>query len=418
INELHEAKCAGLSVTVPVQAALDLPDANLPIDPYLLGYWLGDGTYDRANITCNSSILLFVIRAAKNAGYAATSLKDRRANVHTVKITEGFHQALRQNELLRNKHIPAIYLRASVAQRRQILCGLMDSDGCIEKERGRAKFCSTSETLADDVYELAVSLGETPCRHSNEARGFGVTTVARWVEWQPTFPCVTLPHKVANLKQRKITPYRAIRNIERIDSVPTKCIAVTSPSETYLAGRSMAPTHNTVIRRLCKRLDQSPELTEALKIEDEAEFPSMRDITPPSERRAPPAPKPQLVAPSPKVGKRAPSPKKPAPEKRSGAPYGGKKPEAETEPEGQDAPPYDDEESQQQLTALRGELDQPLNRDELTEIVERWTSCVRRMQPKHQNLAVAALSVRVADVFEDEPGPSFFSDEAEEGETD
>lgn len=291
VNDLYEAKCAGLSVTVPVQAPLDLPPADLPIDPYLLGYWLGDGTSDRANITCNSDDLPFVIQAVERAGYVVSgSEKDHRGDAYCVKVTEGLHRDLRENNLLGNKHVPAIYLRGSIEQRRQLLAGLMDSDGCIDKSRGQAKFCSTSEILADAVYEFAVSLGETPCRYSNEAKGFGVTTIAHWVEWRPTSPCVTLPRKAANLKPRKLTPYRSISSIERIDSVPTKCIAVTSPSRTYLAGRSMAPTHNTVIRRLVKRVPQSPELADALRLEDQAEGvieAAVRAVMP---NRLPPAP--------------------------------------------------------------------------------------------------------------------------------
>lgn len=166
----------------------------------------------------------------------------------------------------------------------------------------------------------------------------------------------------------------------------------------------------TVIRRLCKRLDQSPELATAIQIEDEAEFASMRDITPkPSERRAPAAPKPALIAPSPKVGNRATASK----EKRTDKPYGGKaakQPEPEPEPQ-ETQPLYDEAESTEQLASLRQELDQPLNKDELTEVVDRWRTSVWQMLPKHQKLAVAALAVRVLDVFGDDDGPSFFPEQ-------
>jgi recombination protein RecT len=165
----------------------------------------------------------------------------------------------------------------------------------------------------------------------------------------------------------------------------------------------------TVIRRLAKRLDQSPELTEAIKIEDEAEFPSMRDITPaPSAKRPPAAPKPALLAPSPKVGQR--SPKKP-PSPRTGKAYkeGGKEPAAEAEEH--DAV-YSEEESAAQLAALRDELDAPLNQDELVEIADRWRSSVQhQFLPKHQKVAEAALRMRGLDVFEGDGGPTFFPED-------
>ena len=39
--------------SVPVARPLRLPDADLPIDPYILGLWLGDGSSTAPNITCH-----------------------------------------------------------------------------------------------------------------------------------------------------------------------------------------------------------------------------------------------------------------------------------------------------------------------------------------------------------------------------
>jgi len=169
----------------------------------------------------------------------------------------------------------------------------------------------------------------------------------------------------------------------------------------------------TTIRRLCKRLEQSPELTEAIKIEDEAEFASMRDITPPrSERRPPPAPKPALIAPSPQVGKRPPASKKPAPEKRTGKAYGGQDKTQESEAQG--GMVYDKDESEAQLASFREELDKPMNKEELIELVDLWRTSVQQMLPKQQKLAQASLEVRVLDLFaDDEIAPSFADQEAE-----
>src|SRR5204863_7911799 len=73
-------------------------------------------------------------------------------------------QATNPNSILRslglfgNKHIPASYLRASADQRRALLAGLLDSDGCVAPAGG-INFDSTNERLARDVRELALSLG-------------------------------------------------------------------------------------------------------------------------------------------------------------------------------------------------------------------------------------------------------------------
>lgn len=183
----------------------------------------------------------------------------------------------------------------------------------------------------------------------------------------------------------------------------------------------------TVIRRLCKRLDQSPELSDAIRIEDEAEFPSMRDVTPaPSRARPPSAPKPAQIAPKPTVGRRPPSPNKPAPEKRTAKPYGGKpqKKEAEdAEVVDEQPPPQDDpdllyskEESEEQLREFAEQIGGPHDADSLIEVFDLWKTSVPRMLPKHQGQAEACLLQRVTDVFGEKGAPfsmTFFPDEAE-----
>jgi hypothetical protein len=136
----------------------------------------------------------------------------------------------------------------------------MDSDGCVEKERGRVKFCSTDKALADGVFELASSLGEVCNRHETDSEGFGKTVHAYWVEWQPSlFQPVTLKHHVDKLKERKVAQYLSIKSIVPVESVPTKCIAVASDTKSYLCGRGYYVTHNTVFRSIFKWLPVSIE---------------------------------------------------------------------------------------------------------------------------------------------------------------
>lgn len=269
VNELFAAKNQGLAVTIPVQGALDLPDADLPINPYLLGYWLGDGTARRPQITCNTDDLQHVEDAISEAYTLGTVRKDERADAWCVGI-KGMLEDLRSLDLISNKHIPQIYLRASIDQRKQLLAGLIDSDGHVDKDRGRVKYTSTNYALACGVFELASSLGETPLQICRRVSGFGVETTSHEVSWQPSFVCATLPRKKERIRDRKISIYRAIKSIEEVPSVPTRCIAVASAEKTYLCGRSMAPTHNTVLRRLCKFLPKSVELMTALSLDDAA----------------------------------------------------------------------------------------------------------------------------------------------------
>lgn len=276
VNEMYEAKEDGLSVTIPVQGALALPEANLPLDPYILGYWLGDGSARGAQITCSKEDLPHVMEAIKAAGFSVGTIRsDGRSEAVTVGATDGMRTKLLGMNLILNKHIPDAYMRSSIEQRKALLAGLLDSDGHCDKERGRASFCSSDRKLRDSVFELACSLGECPHKRDFMAvvyeHGFPKKFPTYQVEWKPSFNPFHLARKAANYQGRKINPYLGIKSIEKIESVPTKCIAVDSPSRTYLCGDNMAVTHNTVIRRLFKYLPVSIEAIRAVEIDEKTD---------------------------------------------------------------------------------------------------------------------------------------------------
>lgn len=276
VNEMYEAKEDGLSVTIPVQGALALPEANLPLDPYILGYWLGDGSARGAQITCSKEDLPHVMEAIKAAGFSVGTIRsDGRSEAVTVGATDGMRTKLLGMNLILNKHIPDEYMRSSIEQRKALLAGLLDSDGHCDKERGRASFCSSDRKLRDSVFELACSLGECPHKRDFMAvvyeHGFPKKFPTYQVERKPSFNPFHLARKAANYQGRKINPYLGIKSIEKIESVPTKCIAVDSPSRTYLCGDNMAVTHNTVIRRLFKYLPVSIEAVRAVEIDEKTD---------------------------------------------------------------------------------------------------------------------------------------------------
>lgn len=268
VNELFAAKEAGLPVSLPVAGSLSLDDVDLAIDPWLLGYWIGNGRADAASLTCDSADVEHVA-----ASISQFTVGTRRADVRSrgvaIGVTNGFKVALRASRLLANKHIPAEYLRASHSQRLRLLQGLMDSDGHISKERGKAIFEQTSEVIAGQVCELLSSLGEKFSLKKYVRQGYGVTAETYRIAWQPINCPVTMPRKVANFRGRKLGSYRGVDSIVRTVTVPTKCIAVDSPTETYLAGKSMIPTHNTVFKRCSKWLPLTAEFRAVIDRDNE-----------------------------------------------------------------------------------------------------------------------------------------------------
>jgi deoxycytidine triphosphate deaminase len=129
--------------------------------------------------------------------------------------------------------VPDIYLRSSVAQRRALLQGLLDSGGAAD--RGRWEFRSTCESAADAVFELAAGLSCRPVKQK-------MATARRGVEQQPSFR--------VRFTQREHARSRAIVDVREATQRPVRCIQVSSTSGQFLAGPAFIPTHNSSLGRL------------------------------------------------------------------------------------------------------------------------------------------------------------------------
>ncbi|WP_316573045.1 replicative DNA helicase [Nocardia canadensis] len=295
---------------------LQLPTRDLLVPPYTLGAWLGDGTAAAAQLTCFDPEIVARIEGEGIVAAPSPSAPGRyqltlpapepvRARACVVCGTEfvpftsevrtcgrscgekarfvsdpvpaptcaqcggpsiglrlcqvcrnsaGSVQArLRTLSVLGDKHIPTDYLRASEAQRRALLAGLLDTDGTVTLD-GSVQFAVTDERLFRDVEELVVGLGYR-C---------GVTTQRVRGRSEQSSTCYTLTfatddevfglHRKALLHKER----RAARNTARsnsryivdvrpIDSVPVRCVEVDNADHLYLAGRSMVPTHNSTL---------------------------------------------------------------------------------------------------------------------------------------------------------------------------
>lgn len=226
---------------------LDLPEQDLAIDPYLLGVWLGDGQETRNVITKQDDLFEVLTSRGHELGVRQV---DKRSPTTVGRSVKGLQQLLTQEGLLGNKHIPKQYLRASIKQRRDLLAGLMDTDGTWNTARNRAMFTTTDRALALQVKELLHSLGERPHIAPVRREGYGKVVTAYDVEYRPTkFPQpFKLPRKMKKAEGNKFgikNTRRLITEIREIESVPTSCIGVDSPDHTYLCGEEMTPTHNT-----------------------------------------------------------------------------------------------------------------------------------------------------------------------------
>jgi phage terminase large subunit-like protein len=245
-------KLVGFSgrLDVGVAQPLEYPEKKLTIDPYVLGAWLGDGSSDSARLTQAYSDSELISRL-REKGVEVRENKSNKANTGIYNLGPGVrgkkgtgvHAELRRLGLIGNKHIPKQYMTASVSQRMELLRGLMDTDGTCDT-RGTATFVQVSQTLAMQVYELAVSLAMRPrIRHyKNGGNGFYQVSLQAHKDRNP--------FSLSRKAQRAIEPSshrecRSIISIKRTPTVPTRCIQVEGGN--YLAGRELIPTHNSTV---------------------------------------------------------------------------------------------------------------------------------------------------------------------------
>ena len=239
----------------------------LPIDPYMLAALIGDGTLLGSALRFSTSPVEMRERLAERA---TSAFALRAAGGYDWRIVQagGAHRAgvagVTSNRLMDTlrelglwgkraeaKFIPEVYLNASRAARLELLRGLMDTDGWVERW-GSTRFCTASDRLARQVAELVRSLGGWCSVRSKR-------TVYRYCgarkEGRPAYVCNIhyrdprgLFHLSGKQSRALPAPRRQWRpvflTIEPAGHADTQCIAVTHPSRTYVTDDYVV-THNT-----------------------------------------------------------------------------------------------------------------------------------------------------------------------------
>lgn len=248
---------------LPLQAEVDLPEADLPVDPYLLGAWLGNGDSSSSYMTFNVNDAQHWEEAITASGYVPTSKLDahgrgQRTLINATSPGKGRASRslvgkLRQLNLLNDKHIPEDYLLSAANQRLSLLQGLLDTDGYIDPRQGTVEFSSTNRNLAEGVLFLARSLGWRATLKEGKSTLYGVDMGPKYrVGFTPKL-CdgknpFRLPRKARLVQAEDGGAGRfavSIKSVERVATRPVCCIKVDSNDGLFLAGRDLIATHNT-----------------------------------------------------------------------------------------------------------------------------------------------------------------------------
>jgi hypothetical protein len=184
---------------------ISFPEKKI-FDPYMIGYWLGDWSSNSTDITSrdsrvlhyfNKTLLEYGLTLVHKDKYGITANIGNR--LHNKKINQHiFLGILKKYDLLNNKHIPNIYKCNSRQNRLELLAGLLDAGGSLDRSGG-FDFIQKNEKLLNDVVYLCRSLG---------------------------FSCYKSECKkncMYNGRRRKDTYYRISINGAGIEEIPTKC---------------------------------------------------------------------------------------------------------------------------------------------------------------------------------------------------
>ena len=216
---------------------LELPEADLPLNPYVLGVWLGDGSKEKSEITTAD---IEIIDYIEKAGFLCRKKPNKYGYTAYGLIT-----ALRSLGINSEKAIPNMYLRASAEQRLELIKGLMDTDGHARKHGG-VEFTSTNLRLAEGLKELVVSMGWKTTVKEGKATLNGKYISPKYrVVFTPDRYVFRLKRKIEKQKLTRspITGRRVIVECKEVESVPVQCIKVTGGM--FLCTKNMIPTHNS-----------------------------------------------------------------------------------------------------------------------------------------------------------------------------
>ena len=169
-------------VLVGYRVPITFPKKEVDIDPYLLGYWLGDGASKGALITTQeSSVLSYLNNNTFKNKHKTLYLQytgdkyDYRINSmnKSIKGSNELMNYLRQYNLIQNKHIPHDYKYNDRTTQLELLAGLIDSDGHMHDNS--YDIIQKNEKLLDDIIFIARSLGfaayKTECKKSCMYKG-------------------------------------------------------------------------------------------------------------------------------------------------------------------------------------------------------------------------------------------------------
>ena len=247
IEFFHKYQGTSQSIHIRHCEAVEFDHAELPLEPYILGLWLGDGGTSDTRITSHISDYAEIHRKVTGLGYKISEFRTPTPEEPTGNFTiYDVTTKLKQLGVWGNKHIPQSYLMASKEQRLELLRGLMDSDGTAEKH-GPCRFSQSDLELIKQVRFLLSTLGiKSTLKVKSTTHKDSYTLHFTYTD-NPVFCFERKLERQIKAKNHPKNKRIYIKDITKVESVPVRCLQVDNASKLFLCGETLIPTHNTTV---------------------------------------------------------------------------------------------------------------------------------------------------------------------------
>ena len=248
--------------SIPIVKPIHFEKKETKIDPYLLGCLLGDGGFTTAGLsfTTNDVDILNEIKKVLPEKHILKEKYKQNYIIKSIGVKDNYiTNYLRKVNLFglksEDKFIPDEFLINDINTRLEILKGLLDTDGSVDKKSGTPLFYSTSEKLIEGVTFIVQSLGGVVTKTQKIGKykklNGEIKECKNIYTLHINLPNGIIPFKLKRkielLKNRtKYNPIRYIKNVKYIGKKEAQCISVNDKNHLYLTNDCIV-THNTLI---------------------------------------------------------------------------------------------------------------------------------------------------------------------------
>lgn len=250
---------------IPMVSPIQFAKRDLPLHPYALGCFLGDGCLSSGTPRISSADneileyikellpdgLKLVKSKTRNYDYKC-QIVERKCGEDRNLLTSFFREFGLRGTKSDTKFIPEEYRFSSIDDRTQLLQGLLDTDGSVTKSDNVIEYATASKRLADDVKFLVESLGgiarlsaRIPSYTYKGVKMKGKISYRLIMAFPPQIQPFKLKRKSEIYHPRqKYQPCRAIKKIEYIGEKECQCIKIDAKDGLFAIDNCVI-THNT-----------------------------------------------------------------------------------------------------------------------------------------------------------------------------